>query len=436
MNQAEVIAAVRAGKAEYALAPIHVGPLTIRVFADAMKIDGVRVAVSDDTAREVARLLGFHLTTPKIEDLIFQSAKHRAIPVAFSEKRSSWETIKAHCHAVEVQLPNDRDPADIVATVGKSWVDLAKPTGAKAVNYGWHGGPMARSNAVTPGLKVIQPVSTFHNRQHADYSQTLRLVDRVCTVDDMERDLETVLRDPTLGKLIAHDAPFATMPNAVPVMDPNEPVGVRCVKLSRFEAARQNPPTASQVAEYLRECERDGHRLGIVKGNHCAAFVSWVALQCVAAGEVIPHRPRAAAKELMRDAIDANAWHPAREVIDGIWRPASGDVAIYDRYNPQNPHSQPWHGHADRVIECDAETFLNIGANEVAHWSGRGMFREQSTRFDHPKLLGFIAYPTPQGQPDPKPPRYELTSRERHVMGLVAMTLDQMEAEFFDDWRR
>lgn len=437
MNQSDIIAAIRAGQGDFTLAPIHVGSLTLRVFADALKVDGIRVAVTDDTTREVARLLGLHPTTPKIEDLIFRAAKHRAIPVTFTKDRNAWETIRAHSHAIDAQLPAGRDPADIVATVGKSWVDLAKPTGSKAVNYGWHGGPIARSNAVTPGLKVIQPVSTFHNRSHADYSQTLRLVDRVVLVDDVERDLETVLRDPDLGKSIAHDAPFATMPNATPAMDPDEPLGVRCVKLARFEAARQNPPTASQVAEYFRHCERNGAPLGITKGNHCAAFVSWCALQCAAHGETVPHRPRAAAKELMADAIDADAWHPKSEVIDGIWRPSSGDVAIYDRFDPSNPHSQPWHGHADRVIDVEGDSFTNIGANEVAHWSGRGMTREQSTPFAHPKLMGFIAYPTPPAQPDPAPPTHRLTDSERErLMGLVALTVAQMEADFFDEWRR
>jgi hypothetical protein len=437
VNQSDIIAAVRAGRAEFALAPLQTGPLTFRVFADALKIDGVRIAVSDDTTREVARMLGFHSTTPKIEDLIFQAAKHRAIPVTFTENRNAWETIRAHSHAIESQLPKNRAPDDICATVGKSWVDLAKPSGSKAVNYGWHGGPIAKSNAVTPGLKVIQPVSTFHNRSHADYSQTLRLVDRIVLVDGVSRDLETILRDPILGKLIAHDAPFATMPTATPVMDPNEPLGVRCVKLARFEAARQNPPTAGMVAEYFKPCERNGKPLGVTQGNHCAAFVSWCAVQCQAAGEVVPHRPRAAAKELMRDAVSARAWHPKSEVIDGIWRPSSGDVAIYDRFDPNNPHSQPWFGHADRVIDVEGDSFTNIGANEVAHWSGRGMTREQSTPFSHPKLMGFIAYPTPPAQPDPAPPTHLLTDGERdRLMGLVALTADQAEAEFFDDWRR
>lgn len=434
MQQSEILAAVQGDSAEYAFATLEAGPVRLWVFADALRVGGVRVAVSDATAREVARLLGCRLTTPKIEDLIYQAAKHKAIPIPFGEPRAAWATVKWHSAAIDAQLPSDRAPEAICATVGKSWCELATIKAGRACNYGWHGGPYAKAGAVTPGLKVVQGVGQAHNSAHWDYSQTLRLVSAVCEVEGVQRDLDTVLRDPDLGPLLAHDAPWATVPSGFPAVNLSESLGVRCLKLGRYEATH-NPPSAGQVAKYMAICERNGKRLGLVRGNHCAAFVSWTALQCVASGELIPHKPRASAKELMRDAIEAGAWHPIAEVLAGKWQPGEGDVAIYDRFDPSNPRSQPWHGHADRVTDAGAEDFGNLGANEVPNPTGRGGFREQRTRYDHPKLLGFIEYPRRE-VPAPARVPGELTDRDRqHAESVIALSLEQLEAEYWDRWR-
>jgi hypothetical protein len=436
MEQAEILRAISEDRAEYTLVPLQVGPLVIYVTADAVRIDGVRVAVSHATAKEAARLLGCKLTTPRIEDLIHKAAKWQAIPVTFGPPRAAWKTIRDHSHAVESQLPSNRAPDDLVSTVGKSWVQT-KAGGTK--NYGWHGGPYAKSRAVTPGLMVVQSVGGAHGATHYDYSQTLRLVSSRCLVDDTDRDIDTVLRDPELGGWLAHDAPWGTLPHAIPVMDLSEPVGVRCVRVARLEAEQHNPPSAADVARYFEHCERNGRRLGISKGNHCAGFASWNGLQCIAPDEALPHLPRAAAKELMADAIESHAWHEVSECTEGAWHPAIGDLAIYDRYDPSNPRSQPWHGHVDRVTELDLDgrRYRNLGANEVGNWTGRGGFREQWTDFAHPRLMGFVAYPTPPKTPDPAPPVHLLTERDvAQVRALVALTTAAAEADYFDYWRR
>lgn len=171
-------------------------------------------------------------------------------------------------------------------------------------------------------------------------------------------------------------------------------LGERCVAWSRAEMARENPPSAARKAELLVRCMRAGKRIwaaltpAAAKSlNHCAAFASAAGYDCALDGEVVPHDYRAGAKELMADATARGAWVPVARVRDG-WRPAIGDLAIYDRSQPGKPETS-WWGHVDRVSEVADESYRNIGANEGAG----GAWVEAWTRYDHPRLLGFVVYP-------------------------------------------
>lgn len=207
-------------------------------------------------------------------------------------------------------------------------------------------------------------------------------------------------------------------------------LGSRCVDWCESMAQSAVVPRTVQLAGWFALCERDGsHSVGDFlaaqchqgkRPNHCAATQSAAAFQCRLPGEVIPHGYRAAAKELMRDAIAGGTWKPKALVLSGAWLPRRGDLAIYDRSKPGRPETA-WQGHVDRVTKLVAEGYENIGANE----GPQGQWRRQVTRFDHEPLMGFIEYPGPVG--------FIPKEFREHILALSALTLEQSEAKWWED---
>jgi len=154
--------------------------------------------------------------------------------------------------------------------------------------------------------------------------------------------------------------------------------------------AAHEKPTAERIAEYHAVAVRNGKKLGITKGNHCASAQSLALVECLVDHDVKPHEPRAAAVELQDDAKKNGRWRAVADVRSGKWRPSPGDLAIYDRGVP----GAEWQRHVDRVVRVEGELYENIGANET----NLGAWKREWTPFAHPKLLGFIEYP---GSPHP-----------------------------------
>lgn len=411
------LAAVRAGRAEFSWYQITLGPLKLWVFADAMRIDGVRVAVSATEAQQVADLVGGCLTTPLVEDAIYTQATVRIAP---RPGDPVTRTAKQHSAEIDEQLDGR---VGLVCTVGKSWVLSNAITPSKACNYGWHGATARYQPVTIATTKVWQQPGTAHNAHHRDYSQTLRLMRRRCELNGVEADVRDLLRDPKTAALLSHEGVVPTRQPGVPeaveradteptLISPALSLGERALLWSRHEMSRENPPTPRRKAELLVLCERAGKRIwtrlddATAKAlNHCAAYASAAAAIVALPGEDIPHGYRAGAKELMDDAIKRGAWVPAARVREG-WRPAVGDLAIYDRSQPGKPETS-WWGHVDRVSEVGETSYRNLGANEGAN----GSWVEAWTAYDHPRLLGFIVYPRasvasipPPVGPDSVPP--------------------------------
>lgn len=179
MTQQEILRAIRDGVPLPPSVEVLDG---VWVWADALRIDGVRVAVSARTAQLVADALGMSLATAALEDEIWRVAEIRLEPATFSPARfriDAWETVERHSAAVDARLQGTPAmPGDLVAGVGKAWVldDRAIDRPGRAANYGWHsaGAPYRPVTAGVP--KVWQPLAFAHNLDHFDYSQTLRLV--------------------------------------------------------------------------------------------------------------------------------------------------------------------------------------------------------------------------------------------------------------------
>jgi hypothetical protein len=192
---------------------------TFLVFADALKIDGVRINVSAVLQQQIADALGCLLLTPKLADLLYAqravTLTPKPMPIASTSAAMISESQKIDAALLAAGVV---ESGKIVQTTGKHWVIDNATLGGKACNYGWHlpagtpspwqGVPVYPS--VTSNSMVIQQPGTAHNPQHIDYSQTCTLVNRWCMVDGQKRDLADVLIDPVLSALASHDGPLST----------------------------------------------------------------------------------------------------------------------------------------------------------------------------------------------------------------------------------
>lgn len=397
--------------------PLQVGPVRIWVFADALKVNHIRVAVTAQEAQEVADVLGALLPTPRIEDLTWQQAEVRIEPHPGDVVRKT-----AAQHSAEI----DRDlggRTGLVVTVGKSWVLTNSLRAGRAANYGWHGTAAPYPSVSIPGIKVWQPVGTEHNAAHRDYSQTLRLVRRACEVDGKDADLGAVLQDPELARHVSHEGPLRLLrqpgvesPGSRAPTEPmlalgmDQPLRERALAWCLAEAARwgDRPVPPERVGEYLSGCERQNQCIGAplaeqvlkgVKVSFCAAAQGYAEHRTFLSGDARPPW-RAGAREIERDALAGRRtqWISAARARAGEV-PPPGALAVYWR----EPQKQGY-GHVERVIEATADGYRSVGANEAG---GRWFVDSTLVPYTHPKLLGFAVDDAPaapvSGQPETTP---------------------------------
>jgi len=185
-----------------------------QVFADALKIEGVRVNVCAKTEQLIADVLDCMLLTPKLADLAWLQ---RAVTIkphtrAFSETTAD---MIAHSAQIDADLQALGSPSGLVCTVGKHWV-LDNAIAGKiyagvpvAMNYGWHfDGPTFQGQSweqcASIASRLIQGRGTRHDMHHVDYSQICVLVSNHCTVDGTDMALTDVLTSPDLAPLASH----------------------------------------------------------------------------------------------------------------------------------------------------------------------------------------------------------------------------------------
>ncbi len=205
MTPAEILAAVRAGGHDPIVwAPIraehdgHVAEFT--VMADALRIGGVRVAVSAATEQRIADALDASLLTERLADLIWQQADVRIEPQLTRDYAGmvDWARgVVEHSKRCDVALAGR---GGLVANVGKHWIlhPLLASTPDRGVNYGW----------MKPDGSVWQSPGNAHVATYYDRSQTCVLVANVCNVDGDVMLLGDLLRNPTLAPLASATGPL------------------------------------------------------------------------------------------------------------------------------------------------------------------------------------------------------------------------------------
>lgn len=249
-----VIEQLKAGKAVFSWSPLYNEyggyKLKMAVTQDAIKFPVavtksggtepeerlVRRQVNAIETQEAADFLFCMMMTPKLEDLIYQQATAHIEPITqIDGDICAVSTDVRHSELVDKALEG-KDTSGLICTVGKSWVlsnYLADPKPLKygastSCNYGWLG-KTAGHLAVTPGLHAWQPPGYQHNDQHADPSQTLRLVYGAAELTYPDGTTEVVrLRDvatnSTLAGLISHEGALRYLrQSAVP--PPVDPFG-------------------------------------------------------------------------------------------------------------------------------------------------------------------------------------------------------------------
>jgi hypothetical protein len=194
-----IMRAIANGEYEVEWVDLPMGRLTIQVGRDALRVRGLRVAVSARLWQRIADALGWILPTPRIVDAIAEAATIRIAP--HTQAPGPWMGLRAaivrHHDAVQadVDTATRRGEIGLIDTVGKAWVLVPGIPARRAANYGWH-----------VGGKPIQPVGFAHDPDHVDYSQTLRPVQDNCTVDGQTARLREIYRRPDLCGLVGLEA--------------------------------------------------------------------------------------------------------------------------------------------------------------------------------------------------------------------------------------
>jgi hypothetical protein len=189
--------------------------LTLCVLADYLSLgsdqDFLLVPLGLASALAVAARFGFTLPTPRMVDLIYhQSTVHMVPqPLPAGDQMRSTEYLRRHDALVKQQRATfDAGPEALTSGDKKDLVlsaRLWRQPGRVAI-YGWHkaiGAP-------------IQPLSTVHGAQYADYSHGVRLVSDVVFVNDQPRSIFAVLADPQLAGLLSDEGP---LPRAAELLD-------------------------------------------------------------------------------------------------------------------------------------------------------------------------------------------------------------------------
>ncbi|MCB1336605.1 MAG: hypothetical protein KDK10_03800, partial [Maritimibacter sp.] len=161
--------------------------------------DYVRVPLGLPAASRLAGAFDMTLPTPRMVDAIYAQAnvKLSPSPMTAGPQMQSTAYLVTHNSTVESQLQGRRG---LVAGHKKDVVmasRLASNPGKVAI-YGWH-----QKNGAP-----IQPVSTVHQANYADYSHGIRLVSKTAYLNGRAVSLDELLESGRYAGLINDDGPM------------------------------------------------------------------------------------------------------------------------------------------------------------------------------------------------------------------------------------
>lgn len=160
--------------------------------------DYVRVPLGLPAAASIAKRFDMTLPTPQMVDAIYAQADVRLSPSPMTPgpQMSSTAYLLQHNATIERQLGGR---GGLIAGQKKDVVmanRMASAPGRVAI-YGWH-----RSSG-----SPIQPVSTVHGANYADYSHGIRLVSKTAYLNGRAVDLDDLLASRQYASLLNKDGP-------------------------------------------------------------------------------------------------------------------------------------------------------------------------------------------------------------------------------------
>jgi len=181
-------------------ATIFVTPDYLAIGSDA---DFLRIPMDLHTAAAIADRFGFILPTKKMVDAIYLQSRYHLVPQPMPAGPQMTSTayywihnqmIESQAHTLGVRLGElvSGDKKDVVMTNR-----LAACAGRIAI-YGWHRGPG----------QPIQPLSTVHGANYADYSHGIRLVSELALIDGQLRSVYDILSDRSAAKALSDEGPI------------------------------------------------------------------------------------------------------------------------------------------------------------------------------------------------------------------------------------
>ncbi|MBF9036443.1 hypothetical protein HKCCE2091_19570 [Rhodobacterales bacterium HKCCE2091] len=172
-------------------------------FAVGTNRDFVRVPLGLPAALRLAERYDMMLPTPRMVDQIYAAADLRLSPQPMNPgpQMTSTGYFMRHDAMVDEQYARTGRPLGLLVAGHKKDVVLANRLSANPTQvaiYGWHRGTGS----------PIQPLSTVHGAQYADYSHGIRLVSRTAYVGGRAMDLGQLLTDAQYAWLLNSDGPI------------------------------------------------------------------------------------------------------------------------------------------------------------------------------------------------------------------------------------
>lgn len=181
-------------------ATIFVTPDYLAIGSDS---DFLRIPMNLHTAVTVAERFGFVLPTRKMVDAIYlQSGYHLTPqPLPAGPQMRSTEYYSTHNQMIEDQVHAVGAPLGALVSGDKKDVvmsnRLAINLGRIAI-YGWHRGPG----------EPIQPLSTFHGANYADYSHGIRLISQWALMNGKLQSIRQLLQNPSTARVLSDEGPI------------------------------------------------------------------------------------------------------------------------------------------------------------------------------------------------------------------------------------
>lgn len=165
--------------------------------------DFVRVPLGLRAATRIAERFEMLLPTARMVDAIYRNAQLRLPPRPMDPgaQMTSTAYLLRHNAMIEKQRNSAGAPAGTLISGHKKDLVLTnritQRQGRVAI-YGWH----------RPSGNPIQPLSTVHGAEYADYSHGIRLVSKTAYVNGRAVNLRDMLADPRYASLVSKEGPI------------------------------------------------------------------------------------------------------------------------------------------------------------------------------------------------------------------------------------